>query len=86
MLLAKRWSLAAGLTAALVLGTIGVAAAEVAAAPAPPVPAQGGIKQEACSALGCPDETDLECAEAEIEVDIGPVSGSVTIYCYEPER
>ena len=47
---------------------------------------EGGIKQDACGALGCPDETDLECATGEIEVSTPVISGKISITCYEPER
>lgn len=65
---------------------LGATTAFALVALAPPELAPDGIKQEACRAVGCPDETELLCTEMSISVDIPFVSGEVRVTCYEPAR
>ena len=68
------------------VGTAVFALAALLATMAFPRMADAGIKQDACEALGCLDETDLECASGEIEVSTPVISGKISITCSEPER
>lgn len=64
----------------------GAVAAVAMATAMNPIPAEAGIKQEVCSAIGC-NEGQLDCADVDVNIDgdvwVIEAGGSVTFYCRE---